>query len=55
MNYPAPVDPDFEQRVRASFVRQELLNLLNGKIAFISPGEFHIEAPFNNKFSTCVG
>ena len=47
----SPVDPDFEQRIRTSFARQELINTLNGKIAFISPGELHIEAPFDERFT----
>jgi len=44
-------DPDFEQRVRESFARQGLINTLNGKIAHISPGELHIEAPFDERFT----
>jgi len=49
---PAPTfDPDFEQRVRESFARQGLINTLNGKIAHISPGELHIEAPFDERFT----
>ena len=51
MSHSSPVDPDFEQRVRASFVRQGLISTLNGKIAFISPGELHIEAPFDERFT----
>lgn len=51
MSSPSPIDPAFEQRVRASFGRQELLNTLNGKIAFICPGELHIEAPFDARFT----
>jgi uncharacterized protein (TIGR00369 family) len=51
MNYAPPADPDYEGRVRASFARQELLNTLHGKIAFISPGELHIEAPFDERFT----
>jgi uncharacterized protein (TIGR00369 family) len=51
MSPATPVDPDFEERVRTSFVRQELINTLNGKIAFISPGELHIEAPFDARFT----
>jgi uncharacterized protein (TIGR00369 family) len=47
----SPVDPDFEQRIRTSFARQGLINTLDGKIAFISPGELHIEAPFDERFT----
>lgn len=49
---PSPFfDPDFEQRVRESFARQGLIDTLNGKIAHISPGELHIEAPFDERFT----
>ena len=51
MSYAFPIDPDFEQRIRASFARQGLINTLNGKIAHISPGELHIEAPFDERFT----
>lgn len=51
MNYPSPIDPNFEQRIRASFGRQGLINTLNGKIAYISPGELHIEAPFDERYT----
>jgi uncharacterized protein (TIGR00369 family) len=45
------IDPEIEQRVRASFARQGLINTLNGKIAYIGPGELHIEAPFDERFT----
>lgn len=49
---PSPsLDSDFEQRVRESFARQGLIDTLNGKIAHISPGELHIEAPFDERFT----
>jgi uncharacterized protein (TIGR00369 family) len=51
MSNPSPLDFEFEQRVRASFARQGLINTLNGKIAFINPGELHIEAPFDERFT----
>jgi uncharacterized protein (TIGR00369 family) len=47
----SPADPDFEQRIRTSFARQGLINTINGRIAFISPGELHIEAPFDERFT----
>lgn len=46
-----PLDPDYETRVRASFARQALINTLKGKIAYLSPGELHIEAPFDQRFT----
>jgi uncharacterized protein (TIGR00369 family) len=45
------LDHSVEQRVRESFARQELINTLNGKIAHISPGELHIIAPFDERFT----
>ena len=45
------LDPKVEQRIRESFVRQGLINTLNGKIAHVSPGEMHIEAPFDERFT----
>jgi uncharacterized protein (TIGR00369 family) len=51
MRNQSPVDAEFENRIRASFARQELLNTLNGKIAYIGPGELHIEAPFDERFT----
>ena len=40
-----------EERVRESFTRQGIINTLNGKIAHVSPGEVHIEAPFDERFT----
>jgi len=46
-----PLDPQIERRVRESFGRQGLINTLAGKITHISPGELHIEAPFDERFT----
>ena len=51
MNLSTPLTPEVEERVRESFARQELINTLNGKITYISPGELHIEAPFDERFT----
>ena len=51
MNRQLTLAPDIEQRVRTSFARQGLINTLNGKIAHISPGELHIVAPFDERFT----
>lgn len=51
MSVISPLESDVEQRVRASFARQGLLNTLNGRITFIGPGELHIEAPFDERFT----
>jgi len=46
-----PLDLEFENRIRASFGKQGLIHTLNGKIAHIGPGELHIEAPFDDRFT----
>jgi len=51
MNKPTPIDHDVEERVRESFTCQNLINTLNGVIAHISPGELHIIAPFDERFT----
>jgi len=51
MNYSAPIDPVFEERVRTSFLRQGLINTLGGNITFLGPGELHLEAPFDERFT----
>jgi len=51
MNLFPPLNTDVEQRVRTSFAGQGLINTLKGKIAHISPGELHIAAPFDERFT----
>jgi len=51
MNIHSSLTSDVEQRVRASFAQQGLLNTLNGKISFIGPGELQIAAPFDERFT----
>lgn len=41
-----PVDEHFEQRVRASFVRQRLMNTIGARLTALSPGRVSIELPF---------
>lgn len=41
-----PRDPDFEQRVRASFARQAAMGTLGVTIARVAPGEVALELPF---------
>ena len=41
-----PRDPNFEQRVRASFDRQAAMATFGAKLARIAPGEVVIELPF---------
>jgi uncharacterized protein (TIGR00369 family) len=44
-------DHEIEQRIRASFARQRLINTLHEEIVHISPGEVHITAPFDERFT----
>jgi uncharacterized protein (TIGR00369 family) len=41
-----PPDPDFEERVRASFARQAVMSALGARLTRIAPGEVDIELPF---------
>jgi uncharacterized protein (TIGR00369 family) len=41
-----PADAAFEQRVRSSFARQRLMNLIGAELTSVSPGEVVIELPF---------
>ena len=44
-------DPNFEARVRANFAKQGMLMLLGGRIAVVRPGEVHLLAPFDPRFT----
>lgn len=44
-------DPDFESRVRANFARQGMLTTLGGEIGLVRPGEVHLLAPFDARFT----
>ena len=46
LNY-QPRQPDFEIRIRNSFERQQVMQLLNARLAKVLPGEVHIELPFH--------
>ena len=37
-----PRDPHYEQRIRASFARQQFMNTLGARLVYIAPGEVHI-------------
>jgi len=41
-----PKDPDFAQRVRASFLRQTIMDLIGARLVRVEPGEVEIELPF---------
>ena len=41
-----PRDPDWDQKVRASFARQTFMDTIGGRIAALSPGRCEVELPF---------
>lgn len=41
-----PQDPDFAGRVRESFARQRIMDLLGARMTRVEPGEVEIELPF---------
>jgi uncharacterized protein (TIGR00369 family) len=41
-----PAHAGFEQRVRASFARQRIMQTIGAELALVSPGEVVIELPF---------
>jgi uncharacterized protein (TIGR00369 family) len=43
-----PADAGFEQRVRASFTRQRVMNTIGAALSSVSPGEVVIELPFRD-------
>jgi uncharacterized protein (TIGR00369 family) len=42
----APQDPDYEQRVRASFARQAVMATIGARVTHVAPGEVTLELPF---------
>ena len=46
-----PRDPDFEQRVRASFARQAAMATVGATLARVVPGEVAIELPFRSELT----
>jgi uncharacterized protein (TIGR00369 family) len=45
---PAPRDPDFDARVRASFARQRFMATLGATLERVAPGEVAIALPFRD-------
>ncbi len=41
----APLDPDYETRVRGSFARQAFMTMLGAEISHLAPGEMDISLP----------
>ena len=46
-----PRDPEFEQRVRASFARQQVMATLGAELLEVSPGVVAIGMPFRKEFT----
>ena len=46
-----PRDPDFEQRVRASFARQAAMATIGATVARVVPGEVALELPFRSELT----
>lgn len=41
-------DPEFEQRVRASFARQKIMRTIGAELTSVTPGIVEIEMPFSS-------
>lgn len=41
------LDPDYEERVRASFARQAAMTTIGARLALVTPGIVEIEMPFS--------
>jgi acyl-coenzyme A thioesterase PaaI-like protein len=49
-NIHAP-EPDYEKRIRTSFERQQVMQLLDARLTKVLPGEVHIELLYNPKIT----
>src|ERR1041385_4262417 len=47
----SPNDPDFEERVRASFARQRVMRTLGVEIARLEAGEIDLTMPFASEYT----
>jgi uncharacterized protein (TIGR00369 family) len=52
---PAPADPRFAERCRASFARQRAMALIGARMAAIAPGSCEIELPFRAELTQQKG
>ena len=46
-----PSDPDYESRVHASAVQQQVLTTLGARLTLVRPGEVHLEAPYDARLT----
>ncbi|MHB8203494.1 MAG: PaaI family thioesterase, partial [Desulfomonilaceae bacterium] len=42
-----PPDEEFENRVRSSFDRQQVMKTIGAEMTHVSPGEIHIDLPYS--------
>ena len=55
MSAPAPKDPDFEARVRASFAKQGLMKTMGAYLSQVAPGAIEIVLPLSPAISQQSG
>lgn len=46
-----PLDPEFKNRIRESFKRQRMMGTMGAELTLIQPGEVHITAPCDERFT----
>lgn len=46
-----PSDSGYENRVRTSFARQNLMSTIGAKLHKVAPGEIHIQMPFRSELT----
>jgi uncharacterized protein (TIGR00369 family) len=46
-----PLDPEFNNRIHESFQRQSMMGTMGAELALIQPGEVHITAPYDERFT----
>lgn len=52
---PAPVDPDFAERVRASFARQKAMALIGARLTSVAPGTTEIALAYREDLTQQKG
>src|SRR5690348_1234223 len=51
----APADPQFAERIRASFARQKAMTLIGARLATVAPGVVEIALPFRDDLTQQKG
>src|SRR6266540_1768561 len=52
---PAPLDPNFAARIRASFGRQKAMTLIGARLSLVAPGVVEITLPFRDDLTQQKG